>query len=622
MNRFILFSGLLFILFLSASFTARAQEYLLPLHVNPQLISNQPLQTKKSINNTLLELPVADDFAQQEPYPNPEIWADNYVYINNQYAVNPPSIGVATMDALDYNGSIYPFATIDPVAFNADLLTSLPINLDYPASDSIYFSFFYQPMGNGLMPRAQDSLCADFYDPVSDNWINIWRVPGDTLQEFEQVMIPIKEDLFLKEGFRFRFRNKASLPQNADYRDKRGNVDHWNIDYVKLDRNRSISDTVIRDVAFQKALPSLLKNLESLPWDHFQAAYNSIYLSYITLNYYNNDTIIRNVTRSAEMYDEVWDELYSPAVTSTQDIFPGTFTVYNINDILYPFNFNRGDTAIFRVKAWLRTDVFDNKSNDTTFRNQVFRDYFAYDDGTAERAYGLRGQGTNNGFMAVRFNSYIPDELGGIDLYFTQLFDSLNLDYFFRFMVWDDVNGMPGNVIYEDEFDHSVQYSDRLNKFVRFKFKETVPVNGIFYVGLMQYNQYLLNIGMDINKPANSNLLYNIGNGWQVSSAPGSLMLRPYIKRNYNSIEKSETLENELRIWPNPASDIIWMDHSPENDDAEIGLIIYDITGKAVARFHSINQQIYTGNLAEGIYLFKFTSEKHNFKTQRILIQR
>ena len=262
----------------------------------------------------------------------------------------------------------------------------------------------------------------------------------------------------LKKGFQFRFRNKASLPHNSDYLDERGNVDHWNIDYVQLDRLRAYSDTVLRDVAFSKPLPSMLKDYQSVPWDHFNRAYNTHYSVNIEIDYFNNDTATRNITRYLEVKDLIYGEEYSPGSPTTQDIFPGTSTSYEISSI-YPFEFGRGDTALFEIKSYLRTDDFDYKANDTMSRLQVFRDYFAYDDGTAERSYGLRGQGTSGGIFAVRFNSFISDELGGVDVYFTQLKDSLNLNYYFKFMVWDDFEGLPGNVLYDADVDYSVFYS-------------------------------------------------------------------------------------------------------------------------------------------------------------------
>ena len=596
-----------------------AQEFILPLQGNPQLSGND-IPLKKSTHDVMLELPVSDDFSGHTTYPDPQIWADDYAFVNNGYAVEPPTIGVATLDAVDRTGTVYPFASISPLTFDADLLTSHPVNLNYPASDSIYLSFFYQPQGTGLQPFPEDSLCLDFYDPVSDAWYNVWRVPGDTLRAFEQVMIPVDDTLFLKEGFRFGFRNRASLPLNNDYRDKRGNVDHWNIDYVRLDRNRNYTDTVIRDVAFRSPPPSMLNEYESVPWDHIEAGYNSLYLPFVKLNYFNNDTASRNVTRYAEITDETWGGTFSPGNPTTQDILPGTAVSYNLSSF-YPFDFSRGDTARFRVKAWLRTDEFDNRANDTVYRIQRFRDYFAYDDGSAERAYGLRGQGTNNGLIAVRFNSFIADELGGVDIYFTQLKDSLNLGYYFKFMVWGDDEGKPGDLIYEDDVDYSVVYGDILNRFVRFEFDKTVPVSGTFYVGLMQYNQYLLNIGMDINKPASNKLFYNIGTAWDTSAAPGTLMIRPFVQRSYSGTKNNLLPDRTIRTWPNPANDHVMVE-LPVGQEAETVVTIYGITGQIFKKQVIENGAINTSGLPQGIYLFSFNAKNRHFGTRRIIIQR
>jgi len=598
-----------------------SQEYILPLTGNRDLAGHPQLSARKAVGAVMLEVPVTDDFSYRTPYPSTDIWASDNVYINNGFAVNPPTIGVATLDALDENGAVYVNATLSPETFEADSLVSHPINLEYPVADSIYLSFFYQPQGNGIEPMPGDSLCLDFYNPSDSSWKKIWSVTGDSLRPFEQVMIPIRDTAFLKEGFRFKFRNRASLPQNPDYKDKRGNVDHWNIDYVRLDTSRNIADTVIRDVAFSQPLASMLKDYESIPWDHFEVGFNTFYRAYIRMTYYNNDTAIRNVTRDAEIYDEVWDESYDPGNATAQDIFPATSVTHDINSI-YPFDFSRGDTASYLIKAWLRTDDFDYKENDTIYRRQIFRDYFAYDDGSAERAYGLRGQGSANGVIAVKFNSFIPDKLGGVDIYFSQLLDSLNLDYYFKFMVWDDNDGMPGNLVYEDDFDHTVEYTDLINKFRRFHFKEKVDVNGTFYIGLLQYNQYLLNIGLDINKPANGKLLYNIGNGWNVSEAPGSLMLRPYVSRSYSVESRPSPVCRELQLWPNPVSEILHISLPNDVDPSDVRLTIYDITGKTVMRRERVDPEIYLGDLQEGVYLVRLTSGIVQFRTGKIIIRR
>ncbi len=618
-SRFVL----LIIIFSAGYQMAAGQEYILPLASNP-VLSKQSVQVKKSAtaDTVMLELPVVDDFSYNSPYPSSEIWADKYAFVNRGYPVNPPTIGAATLDALDSDGSVYSFATISPETFDADFLTSLPINLDYPASDSIYLSFFYQPMGNGLEPGEKDSLCLDFYDPDSARWTNVWRVPGDSLDAFKQVMIPIKDPAYLKQGFRFGFRNKASLPLNDDYKDKRGNVDHWNIDYVRLDRNRSITSTLINDVAYSQIPSSMLRSYSSLPWDHFKIAFTQFFTPKISIKYTNLDNITRNVTRYLTIEDESTGEIITPVKPTAQDILSSTTTSYDFA-FNYPFDYNKGDTASFILKSWLRTDDFDYKANDTVFRRQVFKDYFSYDDGTAERAYGLRGQGTSNGVIAIKFNSFIPDKLGGVDVYFTQLKDSLNLNYYFKFMVWNDNDGTPGQILYEGVTDHTVTYADALNKYVRFFFDHTVNVDGPFYVGILQYNQYLINIGLDINTPHNGNLFYNLGSGWQVSNAPGSLLLRPFVQRSYSAgIVEPGKQSGMISIWPNPSSEFLRIQPSPEINLNDLNMTITDITGKKIRSYAQVTEEIYTGDLPEGLYFMIFSKGNTLFSTEKLLIRR
>jgi len=582
------------------------QELVMPLAGNPDIQhQTNHTQLKKSLSSTPVELPVFEDFSQNSHIPAPGLWSDMDAYINQNYAVNPPSYGVATLDAVDSSGAIYASAKLDPQTFNADHLTSQPINLEYPASDSVYLSFYFQPMGNGIAPETYDSLCLDFFAPDS-SWLTVWNTTGSAIQPFRQVMIPVTDTIFLKNGFRFRFRNRASLPKNFDYVDKRGNVDHWNIDYIILDRNRSRGDTVHRDVAISNTIPSMLQDYESIPWDHFEMAHSALYYPFINLTYFNNDTAVRNVTRTVEITDIIYGDVYSANSTTAQDISPDTSATAEVVTI-YPFEFGRGDTAVFQVMGAVRTDEFDNKSNDTIYRNQVFRDFFAYDDGSAERAYGLRGQGTNNSYIAQKYESFIGDELGGVDIYFAQLKDSVNLNYFYKFIVWDDNDGEPGEIIYSDDSDYSVSYTNRVNRFKRIAFKEPVAVDGVFYVGILQYDQFLLNIGMDVSKSPSGKLFYSLGGSWQQSLAPGVVMLRPFVNRSYSVDTRQHTFDKQRMpvIYPNPARDVIHIDYTPNAALGQPDIEILDISGRTVKYVYRPGKTINISDLNTGIYLVR-----------------
>jgi len=588
----------------------KAQEVITPLFNNPLTKGRQDVQgpAKKAANVSMLDLPLFDDFSNTYISPDTGLWSDAYAFVNNNFCLNPVSNGVATLDALDEDGSLYPHAALSPNTFEADHLTSLPISLDYPASDSIYLSFLYQPGGLCDIPEEEDSLLVDFFAPDSARWINVWSVPGSELKPFSHAMIPVKDSIFLKEGFRFRFRNIASLPRNNDYLDMRSNVDYWHVDYIRLHANRFAGDSLLRDVAFSTNLTTMLKDLTSLPWSHFKDAYNTVLYPFVSGRYRNNDTITRNVTRSLVIYEPAYGESHSPGVPTAQDLPGMEDTVVNYG-FIYPFNFDRGDSALLRFKAALRTDEFDPKVNDTVVHDQLFKDYYAYDDGTAEAGYGLRGSGSANGVVAMKYNSYKADLLGGAYISFNQVYDSLNLDYYFRLVVWNEEEGQPGTILWEDENDYKVTYPSFYPGFVKYEFSEPVPVDGPFYVGWRQYNKYLLNVGLDLNsRPTSTVMYYNIQGIWQVSEAPGVIMFRPYLYDETSGIGRVDKVYTDMQIYPNPAKDQIYFQVPPSSYGAGLRIEVLDATGRLIRQTISYSNNMDISALSPGIYYIRAIS--------------
>ena len=114
-------------------------------------------------------LPFFDDFSHTALYPDSTKWTDNNVLVNDGFALCPPNRNAATFDVLDASGRVYDYAISN--AFVAEYLTSVRIRLDsimepepraLTPADSVYFSFWYQPQGNGNAPETQDSLVLQF----------------------------------------------------------------------------------------------------------------------------------------------------------------------------------------------------------------------------------------------------------------------------------------------------------------------------------------------------------------------------------------------------------------------------------------------------------------------------
>lgn len=168
------------VLFLLTTFFTQihAQEVLTGLRVNKAIAREAAKNQMVEKNRAELHLPFVDDFSNYTGYPNSALWQDRFAFVNRTFALQPPTLGVVTLDALDENGNVY--ARADGAGFQADYLTSNPIRLDYNftlnremrVSDSLYLSFYYQPAGGSLAgvewerlgnrPEGRDSLILEF----------------------------------------------------------------------------------------------------------------------------------------------------------------------------------------------------------------------------------------------------------------------------------------------------------------------------------------------------------------------------------------------------------------------------------------------------------------------------
>ncbi|MBE0642401.1 MAG: hypothetical protein IH599_10215, partial [Bacteroidales bacterium] len=281
-----------------------AQERLVPLSGNPLLhaLRNSHTQAEmKAGGQVFLSLPFVDDFSDlSSPWPSSLRWADRDAFINTSYPLNPPTLGVATLDVIDDTGAVHAGASYS--AFPADELTSQFIRLDssfagiprpLSPADSVYLSFWYQPQGLGNDPDPGDILELQFleawhvdtiidsinppYDTTFiDVWNTVWTSDGMSLEVFQQkkgdywaqVMIAVDDPIYFRRDFKFRFRNFGSLADNT-LPSWQSNVDHWHIDYVYLDAGREAAEPGVADITLVTPAYSLLKTYDVLPYSQF-----------------------------------------------------------------------------------------------------------------------------------------------------------------------------------------------------------------------------------------------------------------------------------------------------------------------------------------------------------------
>jgi len=596
----------LIILLLAIFEFANAQLYTAPLGSNIfQHLNMSKWDLSKSNSKSLtdtLELPFIDDFSKEARSPEESKWIGYSVYINQQMALKPPSIGVATFDGLNSFG--IPYSTINESGA-ADTLTSHCINLNYPASDSLYLSFYYQPKGLGNFPEFIDTFLLEFKNPDDTLWTWVWSSKGEDYpqlaRDFKQVMIPIADTAFLKKGFQFRFRNYAQL---------NGSWDHWHLDYVRLDRNRNINDTNLLDYSFMYQAGSLLNTYKSVPLSHFLP--NALA---------NMDTVFRLslTTQSAasdvKTYGYYFENYNFPEVIrdSTLSLLGPIFSREE-NQFTQAIKYTYENPGTPWTEYVLKHFLKDNQSdliqqNDTTIYRQILSNYYALDDGSAEERISINNNG--GGFAAQKFDTYLGDTLKSIQFYFNWVNDQV-VDKSFYIMVWGAGSNEPGEILI-NEGVHVPNYYGQ-NVFITYELENPIFLPaGSYYIGWAQNTGFDINIGFDKNTQNSNRIFYNLdGNWYNYAANEGTMMIRPLFQEVQDTYVGVRPIVNQdWSMYPNPSNGEITLT-LPENQ-SNIELFVYDVSGRIVFNANELKTQItfdLKENLSAGVYFIEMRNKE------------
>ncbi len=615
--------------------TLWAQEKLVPLQVNSVIAKHHSaklMQLKQTTDETpLLTLPFFEDFSKAQGYPDTKLWSDDKVFVNNGFGVFPPNWGVATFDALDSSGKIYPNATYTP--FEADHLTSNTIRLDsvfqpirkaIQKSDSIYFSFFFQPQGRGNLPQLGDSLILEFFSPLTGLWNQVWSSQGMPLDTFKlynktwfkQVSIPITDSAaYYSKDFKFRFINFASIA-NQIMPSWQSSMDQWNVDYIYLNTDRTMGDTIYRDLSFVDVDRSILKNYTVMPYYQYSNDPTNEMRDSLNNTIINLDTTSHPTTYRYLVLDKDGNEVdsYFGGSYGITPFYQNGYLAYQpfakprISRILPIDPFAVIDSTTFTIRHILIGDyTVNDRLYDTLDIVQEFSNYFAYDDGIPEAGYGLSPAGAQG---ALKFSLNAKDTLRGVKIYFNHTKTEGNSVYFYL-NVWDDNNGIPGNYLNPDTL-MKAEFSDATNDFQTFIFDEGVPVRNTFFVGWEQTTNDNLNIGFDKTIDNGSKLYYNTNGQWLQSDFKGSLMIRPIVgdpigprKTNH---KKSPAY---LSLSPNPLTsnnlNIIVPTELSKYSTDDLTFELFNLTGQKVLELPYKPTLTLTG-VSMGVYLVRVVS--------------
>jgi hypothetical protein len=563
---------------LLSSLMLHAQEQVAPVNYNPFLPAKAFFG---SVNKTTaLSLPFFEDFTNYNAIPDAARWVDRSVYVNNTMAFQPISRGVATFDGLNDKGGPYD-STSATVLLYADSLTSQPIDLSINTpADSIYLSFFYQPQGNGFAPEKQDSLML-YLRNNNGEWIKFWSDSGTSVRAFRQVMIPVSDTVFFYNTFQFRFVNKASLNLNDDV---------WNVDYIRMAAGRNINDTLVNDVATTLEPSFLLNDYTSMPYRQFLVNPGAVLSPQHYFYVKNNYSFAQNISYGYIAREQLSNTgLFTNSLTNTNLT---AFTEQQFSFPVYPISFTAPgiySKVVLEDKYYVSpVSPSDPRENDTIVKEQVFDNYLAYDDGTAEKSYFLNLFATLPGKTAIEFDVKQPDTLRGVAIYFGRTVP-LATSKFFSIFVYKSIafgGGVDDTLYHQDLLFPG--YIDTQNHFWVYRFDTPVPLAaGTFYVGTSQpanSGSDSLYFGLDVNRIGGNHLYYNVLDQWQSSSISGALMVRPLLGQGIagTSVGAVKPDNLEWSISPNPVSSQLYIETTKRLD--AYTYLFTDMAGRTVLK--------------------------------------
>ncbi|WP_439882009.1 T9SS type A sorting domain-containing protein [Pontibacter sp. MBLB2868] len=585
----------LIVVILFAGAGAMAQAVLTPLQQEQRQLLKENVALRQT--SSALPLPFFDDFAAAATVPDPAKWISGGVFISYRFAFDPITKNVATFDGLNSRG--FPYAPGSVGAGPSDTLSSQPILLGgLSPADSVYLSFYWQSGGLGDVPdrSAADlvGLVVEFKD-ATGNWEQVWRQPGlgDTTS-FKQVFVGIKQAKFFHDNFQFRFRNIGQ---------RNGMADIWNVDYVVLDKNRRKGQNTTRDIAISEGVSKLLKHYTAMPANQFLQSPEQELADEVITTVNNLGGLPGAI--SWRGYIKKLNETAADTFLRNQALIPAGARQFpvtgtpTLNNLVLP-----KDQFVLVHGVLLNTKELDlqQRANDSTQRKTVFSDYFAYDDGSAEAGYSFIGSSATQ--VAQRYDLNKPDQVEAFRVYFPRMRNDLS-GTSLTFKVWDDEGGVPGKVLFQQNFQ--IKYSDSLNAFYEVQLSKLVPVSGKFYIGWQQPGNLFVNVGFDRNENATGRrFLFTALDNWKEDTQlAGAVMMRPVMAGEALGVEE-ELEAARIKVYPNPALGRVFIEGEYEN------LRIYNVTGREVYHhtYSKANEPLVLDKLAPGLYTLRIQTRK------------
>lgn len=604
----------LFVLSFGSVYLVNAQVKITPL-IKYKSYKPTPKGSNLRTLATPLLLPFFDDFSTTADSIDFTLWErTGGTQLNNSKALNPPSINVVTFDGADssgrpYNGFVNPLATGE-----ADILTSNPIDLStYDSTSGVFLSFLWQAEGLGEEPdhaTTDDDFITLYFFNKDSAWTSVWTQEGGSVQDFRNAIIPVKDSLYFWSGFQFRLISNGNLS---------GGFDNWHLDYFYLNSARNEADTFYNDLAISKHSLSFLKRYYAMPYQQYKANPQAETADSLSVLAYNLDVDPLKPDPSVIILKDAQAVLNLKL--GSENINPHSYKTY-----AQPFDYRTiigedsvnadiNQTRQFRLEYDLLEIEGQYRGNDKHGADIELKDYFAYDDGSAEAAFNLTGI---NAKLAYRYHLNQPDTLTAIHIYYPpQIRDISGTGL--RLLIWNHKE----DSVYKRISTVAV-YTDTINEFVKYALtgEDQLVLSDTFYIGYEQTVIDPLPIGFDRNTNSNSEIFYQLGGEktWaRFSDEEGSLMIRPVFGRaqSITSDDNPVTVKS-YKLFPNPSKGTFTIDGDIDK------VSVYDHLGRAIQEKtfkKGEKKELKLNNSGNGLYILHLFKGKNRF-IEKIILDR
>lgn len=528
---------------------------------------------------------------------------------------NAPSVGAILFNGVDAIGEPYSLQIRDQG--ESDFLTSKPFDLSSISSterESLYLSFFWQAGGKSEAPDQSDRLTLQILN-AEGSWVTVWFKQGGVVLDrnaFKQEIVRIRPE-WQHSGFQFRFFSNGRQV---------GPFDSWLLDYIYLNVNRNETDLTYRDRALTQRNQLTLGDYTAYPLELLKGDQKGLW-SQIQNEFLNLENRFRAMEYSIQFEDSLGTSVFQVNSNTPFNPVPNslerrTFLSREFEEVTVPStpsdlivktSLTSGDGYLFKIVAGdtIRYTSVDYRLNDTVRSTFPVRDFFAYDNGSADYSAGINQQ---SGQLAVKYNAPETVYLKGISINFT---NASQANQAIDIVVWDEIDKSP--ILTKESL---IPVKPPGEDFIYYSLDTNLRVTGEFHIGFTQFTNDFIHVGLDKVNDQADKIFYNVGGGWvQNEEVKGSLMIRPHVSIA-PPFEESALPEAGFRIYPNPVVSELYIDG--EFTD----LVIFDSFGRQILLPRERRDEgeiVNFGGQRPGIYVVNLFSESGP-KSFRILVSK